>query len=54
MKMKTRSSALYRRTVRYSRRDNSGTLAAVMAVLLASLPLGVLAWAIPTTGLGIA
>lgn len=52
--MKTRSSALFKRTVSYQRRDNSGTLAGTMAVLFALMPLGVLAWAIPATGLGIA
>jgi hypothetical protein len=52
--MKTRPSVLFQRTVRYQRRDHSGTLAATMALSFALLPLGVLLWALPSTGIGIA
>lgn len=51
--MTSRSSALYQRTVRY-RRGGSPWLGAVMAVSFALLPMGVMLWVIPTTGLGIA
>ena len=52
MKMKTRESALYRRTVRYQR--GTPRLGGVAAVVFALVPLGVMLWAVPVTGIGIA
>jgi hypothetical protein len=52
--MKTRSSALYRRTARYHRGGGNSWLAASVSVGFALLPLGVMLWAVPLTGLGFA
>jgi hypothetical protein len=52
--MKTRSSALYKRTENYQRGRNTGWLSGASAVTFALLPLGVLLWVLPTTGIGIA
>ncbi|MDF7774606.1 hypothetical protein P1X14_05050 [Sphingomonas sp. AOB5] len=52
--MKTRSSALYQRTVHYQRRPATPLLGAVTAIGFALLPLAVLLWAVPQTGIGIA
>lgn len=51
--MKRRESALHRRNGSY---HGSGVprLGAAAALLFASLPLGVMLWVVPTTGLGIA
>jgi len=51
--MKTRQSALYQRTVRYQR-GGTPWVGGLVAILFASLPLGVMLWAVPVTGLGIA
>lgn len=48
--MKTRSSALYQRTARYQR----SWLTNVVPVGFALLPLGVMLWAVPQTGIGLA
>lgn len=49
--MKTRPSALYQRTANY-RRDQNGWLGSVIAIGFALIPLGVLLWAVPQTGIG--
>ena len=51
--MKTRQSALYQRTVRYQR-NRTPWLGGIVSVLFAALPLGVMLWAVPVTGIGIA
>lgn len=51
--MKTRSSAPYKRTVT-NHRGQSGWLGSMAAIGFASLPLGVMLWAVPQTGIGIA
>jgi len=51
--MKTRSSALYKRTASYRAGGNSW-LAAGVSVGFALLPLGVMLWAVPQTGIGFA
>ena len=51
--MKTRSSALYQRTESYKRGSGSW-LSAGAAIFFASLPLGVMLWVVPMTGIGIA
>lgn len=51
--MKKRESALYRRTMTYHR-GGSQWLGASAGLLFASLPLGVMLWVAPLTGMGIA
>ncbi len=51
--MKTPTSALYRRTEHYQR-GGGNWLSAVLAIEFALLPLGVLLWVVPATGIGIA
>lgn len=49
--MKTRPSAHYQRTAN-TRRDQNGWLGSVIAIGFALIPLGVLLWAVPQTGIG--
>ncbi len=51
--MKRRESVLYSRTLSYHR-GGSHWLGAGAALLFASLPLGVMLWVVPMTGLGFA
>jgi hypothetical protein len=53
LKMKTRSSALYKRTETYQRRGTP-MLSAFVSIAFATAPLVVLLWAMPITGIGIA
>jgi hypothetical protein len=53
MKMKTRTSPLYRRTVRYQRGQNT-RLSGLFAILFAAAPLGVMLAVLPSGGFGIA
>ncbi len=50
--MKTRTSALYQRTADY-RRNQNGWLGSLVAIGFALLPLGVMLWAVPQTGIGL-
>lgn len=52
--MKTRQSAAWPRTVRPQRRTGTPLLGAAIAIGFALLPLAVLLWAVPQTGIGIA
>lgn len=51
--MKTETSALYKRIESY-RRGGTPWIGASAAVLFASLPLFVMLWVVPVTGIGIA
>ncbi|MCW3836291.1 hypothetical protein ACFQ1E_11310 [Sphingomonas canadensis] len=51
--MKTPKSALFQRTVDY-RRGGTPWVAAGISILFALAPFGVLLWALPHTGIGIA
>lgn len=51
--MKTRSSAPLRRTDHYRGIGNSW-LGAAVALAFAGLPLGVMLWVLPITGIGVA
>lgn len=51
--MKTHSSPLYQRSAGYGRARNSW-LGAGISIGFALLPLGVMLWALPQTGLGFA
>ncbi|MCW3845777.1 hypothetical protein OF829_00890 [Sphingomonas sp. LB-2] len=51
--MKTRSSALYKRTENYHRRGTSW-IGAVAALAFAAAPLVAMLWVVPVTGIGIA
>lgn len=52
--MKTRQSAAWPRTVHPRRRAGTPLLGATTAIGFALLPLAVLLWAVPQTGIGIA
>ncbi|NML06401.1 hypothetical protein [Sphingomonas sp. G-3-2-10] len=52
--MKTRQSAAYPRTVHPQRRTGTPLLGATSAIGFALLPLAVMLWAVPQTGIGIA
>ncbi|MEZ0243788.1 MAG: hypothetical protein ACAH11_10465 [Sphingomonas sp.] len=51
--MKTRSSALYKRTHSYQRRGTP-MLSAAVSLAFAAAPLVLLLWVVPVTGIGIA
>lgn len=52
--MKTRQFAPYTRTVSHQRRPGTPFLSGAIAIGFALLPLAILIWAVPQTGLGIA
>lgn len=52
--MHKRTSALYRRTERYKNRRHTTMLGMGAALVFALMPLSVMLWVVPVTGIGIA